>query len=58
MKKTIILSAAALILASCCSQPKFDGPAYLNPNAPIEERVEDALARMTLEEICSTSCGF
>ena len=50
MKKTIILSAAALVLAACCSQPKFDGPTYLNPNAPIEERVEDALARMTLEE--------
>ncbi|MBO5499815.1 MAG: glycoside hydrolase family 3 C-terminal domain-containing protein [Bacteroidales bacterium] len=50
MKKTIILSAVALALAACCSQPKFDGPTYLNPNAPIEERVEDALARMTLEE--------
>ena len=50
MKKTIILSAAALLLAACCNQPKFDGPTYLNPNAPVEERVEDALARMTLEE--------
>ena len=50
MKKTIFLSAAALVLAACCSQPKFDGPTYLNPNAPIEERVEDALSRMTLEE--------
>ncbi len=50
MKKTIILSAAALILAACCNQPKFDGPTYLNPNAPVEERVEDALSRMTLEE--------
>ena len=50
MKKTIILSAAALLLAACCNQKKFDGPTYLNPNAPVEERVEDALARMTLEE--------
>ena len=50
MKKTLILSAAAFVLAACCSQPKFDGPTYLNPNAPVEERVEDALARMTLEE--------
>ena len=50
MKKTIILSAAALLLAACCNQPKFDGPTYLNPNAPVEERVEDALSRMTLEE--------
>ncbi len=46
----MILSAAALLLAACCNQPKFDGPTYLNPNAPVEERVEDALARMTLEE--------
>ena len=50
MKKTMILSAAALLLAACCNQPKFDGPTYLNPNAPVEERVEDALARITLEE--------
>ena len=50
MKRILTLSAAAFILAACCSQPKFDGPVYLNPNAPVEERVEDALARMTLEE--------
>ena len=50
MKKLTILSAAAFMLAACCSQPKYDGPVYLNPNAPVEERVEDALARMTLEE--------
>ena len=50
MKKLTILSAAAFLLAACCSQPKYDGPVYLNPNAPVEERVEDALARMTLEE--------
>ena len=50
MKKIFVLTAAALVLAACCSQPKFDGPVYLNPDAPIEDRVEDALARMTLEE--------
>ena len=50
MKKLTILSAATFLLAACCSQPKYDGPVYLNPNAPVEERVEDALARMTLEE--------
>ena len=46
--------AAALLAASCRSNTPadkpFDGPAYLNPAAPLEERVEDALARMTLEE--------
>ena len=50
MKKLILLSAAAVAMAACCNQPKFDGPVYLNPNAPVEERVEDALSRMTLEE--------
>ena len=50
MKRIMIISAAAFVLSACCSQPKFEGPLYLNPNAPVEERVEDALARMTLEE--------
>ena len=50
MKRIIILAAVALVLSACCSQSKFDGPTYLNPKAPIEERVEDALSRMTLEE--------
>ena len=50
MKKLILLSAAAVAIAACCNQPKFDGPVYLNPHAPVEERVEDALSRMTLEE--------
>ena len=50
MKKLVLLSAAAVAIAACCNQPKFDGPVYLNPNAPVEERVEDALSRMTLEE--------
>ena len=50
MKKLILLSAAAVAIAACCNEPKFDGPVYLNPNAPVEERVEDALSRMTLEE--------
>ena len=50
MKNLILISAAAFTLVASCSQPKFDGPVYLDPNAPVEERVEDALARMTLEE--------
>ena len=28
MKKIFVLTAAALVLAACCSQPKFDGPVY------------------------------
>ena len=50
MKKLLLFSAAALVLSACCNQPKFEGPVYLNPNAPVEERVEDALSRMTMEE--------
>ena len=50
MKNTIILSATALLLVACCNKPAYDGPVYLNPYAPVEDRVEDALARMTLEE--------
>ena len=50
MKKLALFFASAVVLASCCSQPKFNGPVYLDPNAPVEERVEDALSRMTLEE--------
>ena len=45
-----MMSAVAVALSACCSQPKYNGPVYLNPNAPIEERVEDALSRMTMEE--------
>ena len=48
MKKTVIVLAAALALFACC--PKTDKPAYLDPSKPLEERVQDALSRMTLEE--------
>ena len=50
MKKTIILTAAVLFSAVCFAQKTNDRPVYLDPNAPVEERVEDALSRMTLEE--------
>ena len=50
MKKYILFFASALMLTACCTNPKFSGPGYLDPYAPVEERVEDALARMTLEE--------
>ena len=46
MKKLLVLS---LILLGACA-PKYSGPVYLDPNAPIEERVEDALSRMDLNE--------
>ncbi len=45
------MALALLSAASCCNNaPKYTGPTYLNEEAPLEERVEDALSRMTLEE--------
>lgn len=46
IKSTIL--AGALLL--CCSLLAQQKPVYLDPNADIEKRVEDALSRMTLEE--------
>ncbi len=53
MKNTLKFLSFALLLsaaASCCDAPKYNGPVYLDQNAPLDERVEDALSRMTLEE--------
>ena len=50
MKKAFLVSAAVLFSAVCFAQNQAQRPVYLDPNAPVEERVEDALSRMTLEE--------
>lgn len=59
MRKKLILSlmAVAAIAAACCQQGQKRGqavrndvPVFLNDTKDIEERVEDALTRMTLEE--------
>ena len=44
----VLLCSAALLAAAC--RPVSRGPVYLNLDADIEDRVEDALSRMTLEE--------
>jgi len=44
--KHLSLLVLALTLCATTAFPQV----YLNPNAPIEERVEDALGRMTLQE--------
>lgn len=49
MKKLTILALAAAIALPMSAVPK-KRPVYLDPEAPIEQRVEDALSRMTLEE--------
>lgn len=45
--RTLCLLGLSFFIA--CTTPNNE-PLYLNENAPIEERVEDALQRMTLEE--------
>lgn len=51
MKFNYCWAVLALMLTACCSRAvKSDVAAYLDENRPIEERVEDALGRMTLEE--------
>lgn len=44
-----LLSAVAMFCATSCSDCS-DTPVYLDDSKPIEERVEDALARMTFDE--------
>ena len=46
--KLILTASIAMAIWACC--PKSDKPVYLDASKPIEERVENALARMTLEE--------
>ncbi len=58
MKSTIMLMATTIAAASNLSATE---PIYLDRNAPIEQRVEDALSRMTLEEkvaICHAQGKF
>jgi len=46
----LLLSAVASLFAVAACQQSADIPAYLDSSKPIEERVEDALSRMTTEE--------
>ncbi|MBR6416863.1 MAG: glycoside hydrolase family 3 C-terminal domain-containing protein [Bacteroidales bacterium] len=55
MKTRLFFLCAVVLLSASCGRNvsrnvTFDGPAYLNPSLPEEERVEDALSRMTTEE--------
>ena len=50
MKGFRLAVAAALCVACTTGTPKYEGPVYLDPNADIEARIDDALSRMTLDE--------
>lgn len=50
MKGTFVIFAAVAVSFASCGTCRTDGPVYLDSLAPLEERVEDALSRMTLEE--------
>lgn len=53
--KELILACFFLTVLSVSAQV----PVYLDVNKPIEERVQDALARMTLEEKnCNDTCAI
>ena len=62
MKKqfqTLIL--LGLLLVAACTANRNEQPRYLDENAPIEERVEDALSRLTMEEkvaLCHAQSKF
>jgi beta-glucosidase len=57
MKKVLTAIFTVLFVFSC-SNEKSGEPLYLNPKAPVEERVEDLLSRMTLEEKVGQMCQF
>ncbi|KAI1871306.1 uncharacterized protein JN550_004751 [Neoarthrinium moseri] len=50
MLRSISLCASLLLASAQAQYSNGSTPLYKNPNAPIEERVEDLLGRMTIEE--------
>lgn len=50
MIKHILTSVIALAATTMLLAQQSNTPVYLNLNAPLEDRVEDALSRMTLDE--------
>jgi len=48
-----IVTLIFLIFSSICAQNTIENQEYLNPNLPVEKRVNDLISRMTLEEKAS-----
>ena len=56
-RKTVFLTATLLASIPASARTSHDQPIYKDPNAPVEQRVEDLLSRMTLEEkIAQITC--
>ena len=53
MTLLIACGLAAPFNSAAQNTPPSDAPPYLNPSLPINERVDDLVARMTLEEKAS-----
>ena len=53
MKNLMLFPVLILLLFSCSSQPR-----YKDPKLPVEERVEDLLGRMTLQEKINQLQGY
>ena len=55
-----IISFALFATTGCSSDKKGDNgkPAYLNPDLPVEKRVDDLMSRMTLEEKIGQMCQY
>jgi beta-glucosidase len=51
LSHSLLFWALSMIcIVSCCPAAEAQGPPYLNPNIPIDARVDDLVGRMTLEE--------
>lgn len=61
MKNRFLTALLGLLLVTACTANRNEQPRYLDENAPIEERVEDALSRLTMEEkvaLCHAQSKF